>query len=93
MFRKDLIDLLLHNSLGLRDISEILEVPVKDLEDDLKHLQKSLKHSEYRLDVKPATCNKCGFKFDKDKLHKPSKCPICHHTWIHEPHRSIEHRK
>jgi predicted Zn-ribbon and HTH transcriptional regulator len=89
MFRKDLINLLLDNRLGLRDIAEILEVPIKDLEDDLRHLQKSLKRSEYRLNVKPAVCNKCGFKFDQGKLHKPSKCPICHHTWIHEPQLSI----
>ena len=93
MFRKDLIELLLDNPLGLREISQMLEVPIKDLEDDIKHLKKSLKRSEYRLHIKPATCNKCGFEFHKEKLHKPSKCPKCHHTWIHEPLLYIIHRK
>ena len=85
MYRKGLIDLLLDNPMGLAEIAHFLDVPPKDLEDDLHHLQKSLKHSEYRLVIHQAYCRKCGFKFHKEKLHKPGKCPHCHETWIQEP--------
>lgn len=85
MFRKGLINLLLDNPTGLAEIARSLGVPLKDVEDDLHHLQKSMKRSGYRLVIHPAYCRKCGFKFHKDKLHKPGKCPHCHETWIHEP--------
>ena len=90
MFRKELIDLLLDHPMGLKDIAQLLEMPVKDVEDDIRHLQKSIKHSEYHLVVIPARCHKCDFKFHKDKLHKPSKCPRCHATWIYEPKILVE---
>jgi len=85
MYRKDLINLLLDNPMDLVEIARFLDLPPKDLEDDLHHLQKSLKHLEYRLVIHPAYCRKCGFKFKKEKLHKPGKCPLCHETWIQEP--------
>ncbi|TNF97991.1 MAG: transcriptional regulator [Gammaproteobacteria bacterium] len=85
MYRKDLIDLLLDNPTSLVEIARFLEMAPRDVEDDLHHLQKSLKHSEYRLLIHPAICRKCGFKFKKDKIHKPGKCPLCHKTWIKEP--------
>ncbi len=85
MFRKGLITLLLDNPMSLVDIARSLVMPPKDIEDDLRHLVRSLKHSEYRLVIMPAHCRKCGFQFHKDKLHKPGKCPHCHETWIQEP--------
>lgn len=85
MYRKDLIDLLLDNPTSLAEIARDLEIPIKDVEDDLHHLEKSLKYSDYRLVVHPASCRKCGFKFKEEKLHKPGKCPRCHETWIQEP--------
>jgi hypothetical protein len=85
MYRKDLIDLLLENPMSLAEIARSLDIPVKDVEDDFHHLQKSLKYSEYRLVVHPAICRKCGFRFKEEKIHKPGKCPRCHETWIKEP--------
>jgi predicted Zn-ribbon and HTH transcriptional regulator len=85
MFRKGLITMLLHQPMGLAAISSALDIPPHDVEDDLHHLQKSLKHSDYRLLVHPALCRKCGFIFSREKLHKPGKCPQCHASWIQEP--------
>jgi predicted Zn-ribbon and HTH transcriptional regulator len=85
MFRKGLINMLLDNPHSLVEIAKALDVPPKDVEDDLHHLQKSMKRSGYKLVIQPAECRKCGFKFKKDKLHKPGKCPQCHETWIQEP--------
>ena len=92
MFRKDLIALLQGNPLGLKDIAEVLEMTPRDVEDDIKHLIKSLKHSDYQLRVTPARCRKCGFRFKQEKLHKPGKCPRCRESWIREPLLEIEKR-
>jgi predicted Zn-ribbon and HTH transcriptional regulator len=85
MFRKDLIPVLLNSPRTLHQISREMQVPIKDVESDLKHLFKSLKHSDYKPHVTPATCRKCQFEFSGEKLHKPSRCPKCRHSWITEP--------
>ena len=85
MFRKELIDLLENNPMGLHELAQLLGMPVKTVEDDLQHLLKSLKHGDHTLMITPAECRKCGFHFEKQKLHKPGKCPQCHGTWIREP--------
>ncbi len=92
MLRKDLIELLRNNSMGLVEIAGHLEVSPKNVEDDLRHLIKSLKHADYFLVVTPAYCRKCDFTFNKDKLHKPGKCPQCNSTWIQGPLFDIEQK-
>ena len=90
MYRKELISLLEDTKMGLVEIARLLDAAPRNVEDDLRHLQKSLRHSEYRLLVTPARCRKCGVEFHKDMLHKPGKCPRCHETWIQEPLLTIE---
>jgi predicted Zn-ribbon and HTH transcriptional regulator len=65
MFRKGLITLLRDNPMVLAEIARLMEMTQKDVEDDLRHLMKSLKHSEFQLIITPAKCRKCGFKFNK----------------------------
>jgi predicted Zn-ribbon and HTH transcriptional regulator len=89
MFRKDLIDMLHDRPMSVVEIATLLEEPPKRIEDDLRHLLKSLKHMDYHAHIIPACCNKCGFKFNKDKLTKPGKCPRCKGTWIDEPRIEI----
>lgn len=90
MYRKDLIGLLHNQPTSLSELALQLGERQKVVEDDLRHLIKSLKHMPYRIIISPATCRKCGFVFQKDKLHKPGKCPGCDGTWINDPLISIE---
>jgi predicted Zn-ribbon and HTH transcriptional regulator len=85
MFRKDLIDLLLDHPMSVHQLAETLEERPKDIEDDIRHLIKSLRNLPYRAHITPARCRNCDFHFSKDKLHKPGKCPLCKGTWIEEP--------
>ncbi len=85
MYRKELIDILLEHPMTLQELSERLDEPAKDVADDLHHLQKSLRHEPYRLEIRPARCRKCGFVFQADKMTKPGKCPQCRGTWIQAP--------
>ena len=92
MLRKDLLELLRNGSMDLVEIARRLAVTQKDVEDDIKHLIKSLKHADDRLVITPAYCRKCDFEFNKDKLHKPGKCPKCHSTWIQGPLLDVEQK-
>ena len=85
MFRRELIELLRGRMLPLSEIARIEKTRVQDLEDDLEHLRKSLRHEGLRLVIEPARCQKCDFVFTKGRFHKPGRCPKCRSTWIDEP--------
>jgi predicted Zn-ribbon and HTH transcriptional regulator len=85
MFRKDLLELLRAAPRSVEDIALLLELEPRDVEDDLRHLLKSVRHTGYRVTITPARCRHCDFRFRSDKLHKPGKCPRCRQTWISPP--------
>lgn len=90
MFRKELLELLRAAPRSVEDIALALELEPRDVEDDLRHLLKSARHTGYRVTITPARCRHCGFRFHADKLHKPGKCPRCRQTWISPPLIQIE---
>ena len=90
MFRKNLIETLLGNPMTVSQIARLVDESPARVADDLNHLLRSLKHTEYKAVMEPACCRSCGFEFSKDKLTKPSKCPDCHSTWVLEPKIGIE---
>jgi predicted Zn-ribbon and HTH transcriptional regulator len=85
MFRKGLIDFLEGKSMSVSEIAGVLHVSPREVEEDLRHLFKSLKHESRTLQVTPARCLKCHFAFPKDRFTKPGRCPVCHGDWISEP--------
>ena len=85
MSRRRIIPFILDNPRSLSELSRELGMHPRDVENDLKHLLLSDKHTEYAPDIVPAECRKCGFEFGTEKLHKPSRCPNCKATWISEP--------
>ena len=90
MFRRDLIDTLLGNPMTVNQIARLVDESPSRIADDLNHLLRSLKHTEYEAVVEPARCRACGFQFSEGKLTKPSKCPECKSTWVQEPKIGIE---
>ncbi len=90
MFRKRLIDMLLGNPMAVSQIAQLVDESPSRVADDLNHLLRSLKHTEYKAVVEPARCRACGFHFSEQKLTKPSKCPECKSTWVQEPKIGIE---
>jgi predicted Zn-ribbon and HTH transcriptional regulator len=85
MLRRDLIPLLLDHPRTLTQIAAELDCPPREAAGDLRHLMKSLRHSEYEAVITPARCRKCDFEFGADKLLRPSRCPKCRTTWLAEP--------
>lgn len=93
MFRKELIPILLDRSMTVTEIARLVQQTGKDTAEDLEHLLKSLKHTEYTATIIPGRCRKCGFEFGPEKLRKPSKCPECKETWVSEPRIRIERKE
>ena len=90
MFRRDLIDILRGNPMTVNQIARLVDESPSGVADDLNHLLRSLKHTDYKAVVEPARCRACGFQFSEKKLTKPSKCPECKSTWVQEPKIGIE---
>ena len=90
MFRKSLIEILLGNPMAVSQIARLVDESRSRVADDLSHLLRSLKHTEYKAVIEPARCRACGFEFSGEKFTKPSKCPDCHSTWVLEPRIGIE---
>ncbi len=85
MFRRELLEWLRNKPYTLSELALRFECKPRDVEEDLRHLERSLGRQGLRLVVDPARCRHCGFTFSKHKLRKPGKCPRCRHTWIEEP--------
>ena len=93
MFRKDLLTLLLDNPMTLSALARKLECSPREVDEDLRHLLKSIEHTEHEAVVQPAVCLKCRFQFDESKLRKPGKCPNCKSSWIRPAEISFEKRE
>ena len=93
MFRKDLIPLLAQTPMTVTQIAKAVGEKPGRIADDLQHLFQSLKHTEYRAVIEPATCRDCGFQFSGDKITKPSKCPKCRSRWVSEPVISVQTKR
>ncbi|UCE89461.1 MAG: transcriptional regulator [Pseudomonadota bacterium] len=89
MFRKQLLELLTDNPMTVVEIATALDEKPADIEADLRHLFKSLRHLPWRAVIAPARCRRCGFEFRADKLVKPGKCPLCRGSWVAAPRIEI----
>jgi predicted Zn-ribbon and HTH transcriptional regulator len=71
-----------HSSL---ELSQLLSLPEKEVLDHLTHLARA-PGAGMHFHITPAVCKNCGFAFKKrDRLTRPSRCPLCHHQSISRP--------
>ncbi len=88
--RQEIVSLLEGNTLSSREISANIGISEKDVYEHLEHIQRTINKKEHNLIVTPAVCKKCGFVFKKrERLKKPSKCPVCRNEIIGEPLFSV----
>jgi predicted Zn-ribbon and HTH transcriptional regulator len=89
--RKLIMKALEENVLSAKDLSGEVRISEKEVYDHLQHIQRSVSQDKDReFIVVPAECNKCGFVFKKrDRLKKPTKCPVCKQQSISLPLFSI----
>jgi len=78
--RQRVAELLGREELSFEELREELQVTVKQLEDDLRHVERSLRRSPQRLRVTEPRCIACGFEFrgrSPRRFATPSRCPDC----------------
>jgi predicted Zn-ribbon and HTH transcriptional regulator len=81
--RQQMIDLLGSDELTLRDLSQALCIPEKEVMDHLTHLERSLRNQPGKLVESPYTCFSCGFVFNKrPRFTRPGRCPKCRNSHI-----------
>ena len=86
--RQRLVDLLEAGPWGFSELCAELGVPYRVLDEDLRHVHRSLRGSDRDLRVEPARCHDCGFVFegrDPRRFHPPGRCPSCRGERIAEP--------
>ena len=89
-FRKQLMEILSAEPRTASSLAREMGLPRRDVEDDLRHMIRSARAAGHRVIVEPARCRACGYRFDEDKLSKPSRCPECKSTWLFEPLLRVE---
>lgn len=78
--RQTLRDLLAREERSFETLRQELQLPVHVLEEDLHHLERSLRRGAERLRVTEPRCLACGFVFRNrapKRFSTPSRCPRC----------------
>lgn len=91
--RQSLREALLDAEATARDLSRLVGIAERDVEEHLRHLERSLRRKGERLVVEPSVCLSCGFAFTRRERHRytrPGRCPDCHGRRISLPLFHIE---
>ena len=91
--RQELAELLEMGEWTFEQLRRELAVPVRRLEDDLKHVEKSLRAGGRRLAATEARCSGCGFAFTDRaprRFTTPSRCPRCKSERIEPARWSVQ---
>ena len=84
--REQMMDLLLEGEYDVYEISQHLNVQEKDVYQHLSHITKTLAPRKRRLNIVPAVCISCGFRFkERRRFKKPGRCPMCRSERIRPP--------
>lgn len=78
--RQEIVELLGQGEWTFDALRHELRTSVRQLEDDLRHVERSLHRGGQSLAVTPARCEACGFEFrhrEPRHFHRPSRCPRC----------------
>ncbi|HLE83542.1 MAG TPA: transcriptional regulator [Thermoanaerobaculia bacterium] len=90
--RQQIVELLARGPWGFEELRRELAVTVRLLEQDLHHVERSLRADGRRLLVEAAGCDACGFTFEGREarhFYAPSRCPRCRSERIRDPRFSI----
>jgi predicted Zn-ribbon and HTH transcriptional regulator len=89
--RQQIIDLLGSDELTLRDLSQAVSIPEKEVVDHLTHIERSIRTQGKKLVETPYKCLSCGFVFDKrSRFSKPGRCPSCKNSHMQVAQFHIE---
>jgi transcriptional regulator len=90
--RQELLATLEGGEISFEDLRRLLELPVAILEEDLRHLERSLRGAGRRLAVLPARCPECEFTLRRrpGRFATPSRCPQCGNERLASPRLRVD---
>ena len=81
--RQLIIDLLLKEQLTIREISQAVSIPEKEVIDHMEHIERSITNQGKKVETLPYKCIKCGFTFDsRRRFSRPGRCPSCKNSHL-----------
>jgi predicted Zn-ribbon and HTH transcriptional regulator len=86
--RQQLHGLLRRDTLPFGALRELFGLSVRQLADELRHVERSARGAGERLVVTPARCLACDYAFRDRRarhLHAPGRCPRCRSERIADP--------
>jgi predicted Zn-ribbon and HTH transcriptional regulator len=86
--RQEITALLEEAAYDFEELRQQLGVPVRLLEEDLRHIERSLRSGPTRLRSNPPCCKGCGFTFRERaprRFAPPGRCPRCRESRIEGP--------
>ena len=88
--RQQIVERLTENECEFDDLRHEFGLTVKVLEEDLRHIERSVRAGGQRLIIRPARCEACDFVFKSQAPHPPGRCPSCRDRRISGPWLRIE---
>jgi len=84
--RQSIIDELLGGMRTVRELSQTLRIPEKEVLSHLPHIKQTAQHKGYKFIMMPSECLDCGFIFEiRERVKKPGKCPNCKKQHLTNP--------
>lgn len=73
------------------ELSAEVRIPEREVAAHLEHLERSLASTAERLEVEPAVCKACGYRFEeRGRFGRPSRCPKCKSERLGAPRFCIQ---
>jgi predicted Zn-ribbon and HTH transcriptional regulator len=88
--REEIVVRLSEVALDFEQLRTELDVPVHVLDEDLRHVARSVRATGGRLKVERPECVDCGFRFRRESFKPPGRCPRCRSHRISGPVLRVE---
>jgi predicted Zn-ribbon and HTH transcriptional regulator len=83
--RQAMKELLAEQPRSSLELSQLLSLSEKEVLQHLAHVARA-PGPGWHFQIIPAVCKNCGFGFrNRDRLTRPSRCPVCQHQSISRP--------
>jgi predicted Zn-ribbon and HTH transcriptional regulator len=83
--RQAIKELLAEQPRSSLELSQLLSLPEKEVLGHLAHVARAPGPGRH-FQIIPSVCKNCGLVFRKrDRLTRPSRCPVCQHQSISRP--------
>lgn len=88
--RERIADHLRSDTASVGALAREFDVTASAAVSHVRHVARSIEHTDEQLLVAPPECRDCGFSAFDDPVNRPSRCPECKSESVQEPAFRIE---